>query len=135
MGYLSKNWLNGGRVGSNEVSQLCELGVAEESSQLTYSHFACPKACWFLGACSWRWQIAQISGDSVTEVLDCSLCVVKGCSESCSALLSGESHVDKLGDLGLVGLVLGCLFFLILFILFFLFLLFLLLFLFGGFGL
>ena len=100
MRYLLKNRLKGCGVGSQEVSQLGELGVLEESSEVADSHLSSSR----LPAKTAKTTKSALRGgfllnvfeafwNAVEEVLNGPFLVLEGGSESSKALLSGESHV------------------------------------------
>jgi hypothetical protein len=126
---LLQDRLDGRRVGSQHVSQLGELRVAEEGSQFVDAHLPSGTALRRLALlCGLRRLDALEAGrDAGEEVLDCSFVVVEGSPEGSDALLSGEAHVHELCYLGLVLCVLGGLGFVLLLFLLLLLLLFLLL--------
>ena len=140
MTYLLQNWLDSCWIGSENISELGELGVLEQSSELTDAHLPSSSERDLLSLslsglrCLSLTDCFESGWDSVEEVLDCSFVVVECSSESSETLLSGESHCHKFSYLCLMFCILGGLFFCRLFVLLVFFLVFLFL-IFGGFRL
>jgi hypothetical protein len=98
---LGENGLESCWVGADEVSQLGEVGVAEESSKLGGSHFSGAKVeSLALSSLLGRLGLAvKACGDAVAEVLDCPFGVEEGRPECSHALLAREAHRNQLIDL------------------------------------
>jgi len=115
---LSQDGLDGCWVCSEDVSQLCEMGVVEEGPQLGNSHLTSLSRLGKTTRSGVRLSKSLKScRDAVEKVLDCSFVVVEGSSKSSNALLSGEPHAHEFSDLCLV-LLAGLLLFLLRFFLF-----------------